>query len=374
MRGTKRVAEDRARGEDMVGEAARVGVLLADAPPGLVHQESVEDVGGFVDGGGDGLGGERGEPVGDVRVRLDAGLGSVAGVDQVEGFAAAGGREELAIARGGPSRTPDGRHRQGGLGLDDHGQRPVVRFAFDVPACDAHQFPEPVRGRGFGHLAQAEIDALGEQHVEQADAVATGRPGAQVREGLGEPGGVVHLKQDVRDPRVGYPLIEVGDEVAGPVRHGGCGPFDAEHAIVDAGTRDRTGSRRGVQPPQTLVQRALALREPVLRIGRDRQAAVGINNSGSRQQQRLPDVAVAARPRQPEVAGAERIAQVEQHRRLPQAVVGLGAQQPAPLRIRAGGSQSAAPWQRCARRRRLPARAWPRADASMSSVRSMRGV
>ena len=107
----ERVAEDRARGEDMVGEAARVGVLLADAPPGLVHQKPVEDVGGFVDGGGDGLGGERGEPVGDVRVRLDAGLGSVAGVDQVEGFAAAGGREELAVARGGPSRAPDGRHR-----------------------------------------------------------------------------------------------------------------------------------------------------------------------------------------------------------------------------------------------------------------------
>ena len=214
----ERVAEDRARGEDMVGEATRIGVLFADAPPGLVHQESVEDVGGFVDGGGDGLGGERGEPVGDVRVRLEAGFGSVAGVDQVEGFAAAGGREELAVARGGPTRTPEGRHRQGGLGLDDHGQRPVIRFAFDVPARDAHQFPEPVRGRGFGHLAQAEIDAPGEQHVEQADAVATGRPGAQVREGLGEPGGVVHLEQNVRDPRVGYPLIEVGDEVAGPVR------------------------------------------------------------------------------------------------------------------------------------------------------------
>ena len=60
----ERVAEDRARGEDMVGEAARVGVLLADALPGLVHQEPVEDVGRFVDGGRDGLGGERGEPVG----------------------------------------------------------------------------------------------------------------------------------------------------------------------------------------------------------------------------------------------------------------------------------------------------------------------
>ena len=92
----ERVAEDRARGEDMVGEAARVGVLFADAPPGLVHQEPVEDVGRFVDGGRDGLGGERGESVGDVRVRLDAGFGPVPGVGQVEGFAPAAGREELA--------------------------------------------------------------------------------------------------------------------------------------------------------------------------------------------------------------------------------------------------------------------------------------
>ena len=98
MRGTNGVAEDRARGEDMVGEAARVGVLFADAPPGLVHQEPVEDVGGFVDGGRDGLRGERGEPVGDVRVRLDAGFGPVPGVDQVESFAPAAGREELAVA------------------------------------------------------------------------------------------------------------------------------------------------------------------------------------------------------------------------------------------------------------------------------------
>ena len=57
---------------------------------------------GFVDGGGDDLRGERGEAVGDVRVRLDVGFGPVARVE-VEGFAAAGGREELAVARGGPA-------------------------------------------------------------------------------------------------------------------------------------------------------------------------------------------------------------------------------------------------------------------------------
>ena len=107
----ERVAEDRARGEDVVGEAARVGVLFADAPAGLVHQEPVEDVGRFVDSGRDGLGGERGVSVGDVRVRLHAGFGPVPGVDQVEGFAPAGSREELAVARGAPTGPPEGGHR-----------------------------------------------------------------------------------------------------------------------------------------------------------------------------------------------------------------------------------------------------------------------
>ena len=86
-------------------------------------------------------------------------------------------------------------------------------------------------------------------------------------------------------------------------------------------------------PAQALVEGEPALGEPVALTGRDRQAAVGISDGGSRQQ-RLSDVAVAARPRQPDVAGAERVPQVEQHRRLPETVIGLGAQQPAPPRIR----------------------------------------
>ena len=165
-----------------------------------------------------------------------------------------------------------------------------------MPAGDAHQLPEPVRGRGLGHLPQAEVDSLGEQHVEQTDAVAAGLPGSQVREGLGEPGGVVHLKQDVRDARLGHPAVEVGDH--------------------------RSAAPSGTAPSVLSTRRTLSSMLPtVVWTGRSRQAAVGISDGGSRQQ-RLSDVAVAARPRQPDVAGAERVAQVEQHRRLPEAVIG----------------------------------------------------
>ena len=70
---------------------------------------------------------------------------------------------------------------------------------------------------------------------------------------------------------------------------------------------------------------------------------VGISDGGSRQQ-RLSDVAVAARPRQPDVAGAERVPQVEQHRRLPEAVIR------ASCRSRARGSSHPEPEDRDAGR------------------------
>ena len=82
-------------------------------------------------------------------------------------------------------------------------------------------------------------------------------------------------------------------------------------------------------PPATAPARAAAasrrrplsepaLGEPVVRTGRSRRAAVGISDGGSRQQ-RLSHVAVAAGPRQPDVALARNAAsQVEQHRRLPE--------------------------------------------------------
>ena len=36
---------------------------------------------------------------------------------------------------------------------------------------------------------------------------------------------------------------EVGDQVSGPVRHGGFRPLAAEHAVFDASASDRTGAR-----------------------------------------------------------------------------------------------------------------------------------
>ncbi len=75
---------------------------------------------------------------------------------------------------------------------------------------------------------------------------------------------------------------------------------------------------------------------------------------------------------QPDVAGTERVAQVEQQCRLPKAVIELGAQLPDPLRIRP---------QEARRPRRSVAaqdadgssKGLATGDTSMSSVRSIRG-
>ena len=64
---------------------------------------------------------------------------------------------------------------------------------------------------GFSHLRQAQIDALGEQHVQKADAVLARCAGAQVGEGVGEAGCLVHFQQDVGEPTLRLTSSAVGD-------------------------------------------------------------------------------------------------------------------------------------------------------------------
>lgn len=56
--GDEPVTEERRDGEDVVGEAAGVGTLLEHPRPALVHAQSVQVVGDFMDRGRDDPGGE----------------------------------------------------------------------------------------------------------------------------------------------------------------------------------------------------------------------------------------------------------------------------------------------------------------------------
>ena len=119
------------------------------------------------------------------------------------------------------------------LRLDHHGQGPVYRLAFDMPAREARELEEVMGVGGFGHLAETQIEPLGEEDVQESDPIFAWRARAQVRESVGETGGGVHLQQDIGDPHLGQATIEVEHELIDVLRHCGGGPADPEFAILD---------------------------------------------------------------------------------------------------------------------------------------------
>ena len=145
--------------------------MLADAPPSSGHQQSVENVGRFVDRGRDGLRWEGSEPVRDMSIGLEARFAAIAGVDEVHRFALACGWEELPVAGGGKAQPPEARQGQLRLPLDHHGQGPVYRLAFDMPAREAGELEEVMGVGGLGHLAETQIEPLGEEDVQESDPV-----------------------------------------------------------------------------------------------------------------------------------------------------------------------------------------------------------
>ena len=69
-----------------------------------------------------------------------------------------------------------------------------------MPARQAGQLEQIVAVGSRGHLAQAKIEALDKDHVQQLDRVIAWRAGAQVHEGVGEARGLVDVQEKVRDP------------------------------------------------------------------------------------------------------------------------------------------------------------------------------
>jgi hypothetical protein len=91
--GNELEAQESSDGEDMVGEAADVGILLFDIATGLVHQQTIKDVVGFADRRWNGLGGEGPELIRDVGIGFQPRLIAIFGIDQIHCLTLAGGRE-----------------------------------------------------------------------------------------------------------------------------------------------------------------------------------------------------------------------------------------------------------------------------------------
>lgn len=130
----------------------------------------------------------------------------------------------------------------------------------------------------------------------------------------------------------GNPTIEIEYQLLGAVRNVRRQPVDPQGSILDAAMRDRAVARRSRQPLQSIGEARVAVRQPCFRI--ERHGRFCISLCRNHRHQHLLQVSVAARVVEPDVAGAESIAQVEQNRHLPEAVVilALGLQMTVPLR------------------------------------------
>ena len=159
---------------------------------------------------------------------------------------------------------------------------------------------------GIGHLAEAEVDAFGQKHVEQADPVLAGRAGAQVDEGVREADGIVDLHQEIGDARLREALVEIKDELVGTFRGLDLGePVDVQAVVTDDAARDGAGSSCLGEFLQPKCHPCLPVGEPFAGIERHGQCST----AGHDRQRNQCSCRVAVTPgaRQPEVAGAEAV-------------------------------------------------------------------
>ncbi len=96
MRGAKRKPEQVHQGEDVIGEAGRVGVVLLNPQVGLVVQQAVEHIGGIADADIHHAGAQRRVLVGDMGIERPW-LATVLRVDVPGALAPATRAEALAI-------------------------------------------------------------------------------------------------------------------------------------------------------------------------------------------------------------------------------------------------------------------------------------
>ena len=255
-------------------------------------------------------------------VGFEARLSAIFGVDQIHRFALACGEKELPIAGGGDASAPERGHGQCGLRPDHHGQGAVQRVAFDMPARQAGELEIIMRIGCFGHLAKAKVQALCKQNIQQADLIVAWGPGANVGEGFGKTRGLIHFQQEVGDPYIGQPSIQIQNEFICFSGNGGGQTFDFQGAILDRAARNGPVSCCVSQAFQPICHACFAVGQPVCRIEWNGQSGRG-SNLGHRHQGLL-QISITPGMGKPYIARAKGLAQMEQDRHFPKPmIVGL---------------------------------------------------
>src|SRR3546814_1963853 len=103
-------SSDLAGGEHRIGEAARVGKMLANAAARVIHEQPVQDIGSLADRCRDHLGCERRILIGHMAVSLEARDVAIFRVDQIHRLALLGSKEELPVAGCRLPLSPEGGH------------------------------------------------------------------------------------------------------------------------------------------------------------------------------------------------------------------------------------------------------------------------
>ena len=239
------VAEQRAQTEDVVADAAAIGVVRLDLPTGCCPEQAVENMRGLAGRGGDDLDVEGRVAAVDVRVEADGRVAATVRVDGASRLAGPAQEEVLPIGGGGRAAAERARERHLALGLDKPREGEGEGLLAHVPGRDPDQLLAADGGADARHAGEAEVGRLGDERCQEGTSIGRRPTGLQVPEERREAGPAVDLLEHIGEPhrrqhgleprRRGWPRHR---RFPGPARAGG----------GSAGDRRRLGPVRPAAP------------------------------------------------------------------------------------------------------------------------------
>lgn len=201
-------AEQMAKREHMIGDAASIGVVIGDREIGGMMEEPVQDVRRLAGGGGDDLGVEGRIAVGDVGVEGDGRLRALVRVDLARRLGASVEREVLPVRTRGRTRTEPGREGKSMLRVDETAEGVTVGVLAQVPGRQPGQLPVAGEAARVRHAAQTEIGGICQHRGQDGARVVRRLACVEMGEGIGEAGPAVDLGEKVGDPDGGQASIK----------------------------------------------------------------------------------------------------------------------------------------------------------------------
>ena len=158
--------KERAEGENMVGDAAAIGVVTMGHDLGLMIKQRIQDIQRLAGGRRNRFDVKRRIATGDVGLELGSGIVAVMSVKAGGGAATAAGPEELAVRRGSHASPKSPRAARAAAGQPAAGA-PWHRSVTDMPFGRRGESAESGDAAGFGHARQTKIEPLGKEARHQ---------------------------------------------------------------------------------------------------------------------------------------------------------------------------------------------------------------